>query len=96
MATHPEIQKKAQNEIDTIVGTHRLPTFEDRPSLPYIEALYREVMRWKPVLPLGVAHATIADDVYEGYFIPKGEYVPLQMKPRSDSRLGATVLSNIW
>jgi len=80
MATHPEIQAKAQNEIDTIVGTQRLPTFEDRASLPYIEALYREVMRWKPVLPLGVAHATIADDVYEGYFIPKG----------------ATVLSNIW
>ncbi|KAJ7672763.1 CyP450 monooxygenase [Mycena rosella] len=70
----------AQSEIDNVIGTHRLPEFEDRPSLPYIEALYREVMRWKPVLPLGVPHATIADDVYEGYFIPKG----------------ATIISNIW
>ncbi|KAJ7610679.1 cytochrome P450 [Mycena rosella] len=49
---------KAQSEIDNVIGTHRLPEFEDRPSLPYIEALYREVMRWKPVLPWG-------------YFIPK-------------------------
>jgi cytochrome P450 len=72
MATHPLAQKKAQNELDTVIGTHRLPEFQDRPSLPYVEALYREVMRWKPVLPLGVAHAASEDDVYEGYFIPKG------------------------
>ncbi|KAF7374540.1 O-methylsterigmatocystin oxidoreductase [Mycena sanguinolenta] len=80
MALHPSIQKKAQTEIDTVIGTHRLPEFEDRPSLPYVEALYREVMRWKPVGPLGVAHASTADDVYNGYFIPKG----------------TTVISNIW
>ncbi|KAJ7675756.1 cytochrome P450 [Mycena polygramma] len=80
MAVHPAAQKKAQSEIDTVIGTHRLPEFEDRPSLPFVEALYREVMRWRPVLPLGVAHATSANDIYEGYFIPKG----------------ATVLANIW
>ncbi|KAF7346398.1 O-methylsterigmatocystin oxidoreductase [Mycena sanguinolenta] len=80
MAVHPDIQKKAQTEIDTVIGTHRLPGFEDRPSLPYIEALYREVMRWKPVGSLGVAHATTEDDIYDGYFIPKG----------------TTVISNIW
>ncbi|KAJ7681389.1 cytochrome P450 [Mycena rosella] len=78
MALHPEIQQKAQSEIDNVIGTHRLPEFEDRASLPYIEALYREVMRWKPVLPLGVPHATIADDIYEGYFIPKGEHVLME------------------
>ncbi|KAJ7250827.1 cytochrome P450 [Mycena haematopus] len=80
MATHPDVQKKAQTEIETVVGTYRLPEFEDRLSLPFVEALYREVMRWKPVLPLGVSHASIADDIYSGYFIPKG----------------ATVISNIW
>ncbi|KAJ7095814.1 cytochrome P450 [Mycena belliarum] len=80
MAVHPEIQKKAQREIDDVIGPTRLPEFEDRPRLPYIEALYRELMRWKPVLPLGVAHATTTDDIYEGHFIPKG----------------ATVMSNIW
>ncbi|KAJ7366935.1 cytochrome P450 [Mycena albidolilacea] len=80
MAVHPDVQKKAQIEIDTIVGPHRLPEFEDRPSLPFVEALFREVFRWRPVLPLGVAHATTADDIYNGYFIPKG----------------ATVIANIW
>ncbi|KAJ7819419.1 cytochrome P450 [Mycena olivaceomarginata] len=80
MAVHPDVQNKAQIEIDTIVGPHRLPEFEDRPSLPFVEALFREVFRWRPVLPLGVAHATTADDIYNGYFIPKG----------------ATVISNIW
>ncbi|KAJ6508728.1 cytochrome P450 [Mycena sanguinolenta] len=80
MATHPDVQKRAQIEIDTVVGTHRLPGFEDRSSLPYVEAVYREVLRWRPVLPLGVAHASSADDIYNGYFIPKG----------------ATVISNIW
>ncbi|KAJ6585054.1 cytochrome P450 [Mycena capillaripes] len=79
-AVHPDVQKKAQIEIDTVIGNHRLPEFEDRPLLPFVEALYREVMRWKPVLPLGVPHATSEDDIYEGYFVPKG----------------ATVISNIW
>ncbi|KAF7374531.1 O-methylsterigmatocystin oxidoreductase [Mycena sanguinolenta] len=75
MALYPDVQKKAQTEIDTVIGTDRLPEFEDRPSLPFIEAVYRELMRWKPVLPLGVAHASTADDVYDGYFIPKGTVV---------------------
>ncbi|KAJ6598116.1 cytochrome P450 [Mycena vulgaris] len=80
MAINPEVQRKAQNEIDTVIGLSRLPGFEDRRSLPYVEALLREVLRWMPVLPLGVAHATSEDDIYEGYFIPKG----------------TMVLSNIW
>jgi cytochrome P450 len=74
MAVHTDIQKKAQSEIDTVIGTHRLPEFEDRPSLPFVEALYREVMRWKPVAPLGVAHAASTDDICNGYFIPKGSH----------------------
>jgi cytochrome P450 len=74
MAVHPDIQQKAQSEIDTVIGIHRLPEFEDRPSLPFVEALYREIMRWKPVSPLGVAHAATADDIYNGYFIPKGSH----------------------
>ena len=53
MALYPEIQKKAQEEIDAVVGPHRLPDFEDRPSLPYINAIVKESMRWHLVLPLG-------------------------------------------
>ena len=52
MALYPEVQKKAQAEIDTVVGPHRLPDFEDRPSLPYINAIVKESMRWHVVLPL--------------------------------------------
>ena len=52
MVQNPEVQKRAQGEIDTIVGTERLPNFGDRSSLPYIEAIYRETLRWRPVAPL--------------------------------------------
>jgi cytochrome P450 len=52
MALYPEVQKKAQAEIDAVVGPHRLPDFEDRPCLPYINAIVKESMRWHLVLPL--------------------------------------------
>ncbi|PPQ73041.1 hypothetical protein CVT26_014659 [Gymnopilus dilepis] len=72
MAINPEIQKKAQDEIDRVVGTGRLPNFDDRPALPYVEALYREVLRLAPPVPLGLPHTLTEDDYYKGYFIPKG------------------------
>ena len=45
MALYPEIQKKAQAEIDTVVGSHPLPDFEDHPSLPYVNAIIKESSR---------------------------------------------------
>lgn len=72
MLCHPLVQKKAQEEIDLVVGSRRLPSYEDWSSLPYVEAVYREIMRWRPVTPLGVAHAAFEDDVYKGYFVAKG------------------------
>ena len=53
MALYPEVQKKAQAEIDAVVGPDRLPEFEDRPFLPYINAVVKEAMRWHLVVPLG-------------------------------------------
>ena len=53
MALHPEVQKKAQAEIDAVVGLNRLPDFEDRPFLPYVNAVVKESMRWHLVAPLG-------------------------------------------
>ena len=53
MALYPEVQKKAQAEIDAVVGPDRLPEFEDRPSLPYINAVIKELLRWHLVTPLG-------------------------------------------
>ncbi|KAG2127550.1 cytochrome P450 [Suillus bovinus] len=75
MVLYPDVQKRAQAEIDLVVGRDRLPTFEDRASLPYIDAVVRETFRWQPVVPLGIPHATLSDDVYDGYFIPKGTIV---------------------
>ncbi|KAF8964339.1 cytochrome P450 [Flammula alnicola] len=63
MAQFPDAQNKAQNEIDRIVGLNRLPDYEDRSSLPYVEALYREVMRWKPPIPLNTAHTSTEADI---------------------------------
>ncbi|KAH7923966.1 cytochrome P450 [Leucogyrophana mollusca] len=80
MVLHPHVQERARAEIDAVVGKDRLPDFDDQPSLPYIEAIAREVVRWQPIVPLGVAHATTDSDVYEGYYIPKG----------------ATVVANAW
>ena len=72
MIVHPEFQKRAQDELDAVVGRSRAPTFADAPSLPFIQALVKESLRWRPPVPLGVPHTTIKDDWYEGMFIPKG------------------------
>lgn len=53
MTLHPEVQKRAQREIDDVVGADRLPTSTDRERLPYCEAIVKEVFRWHPVVPLG-------------------------------------------
>ncbi|KAF8880683.1 cytochrome P450 [Infundibulicybe gibba] len=75
MAMYPDIQRKAQAEIDAVIGPDRLPEFADRGSLPYVNALIKETMRWKPILPLAVAHSSTQDDEYDGYFIPKGSVI---------------------
>jgi len=80
MAAFPEVQWRAQAELDSVVGRARLPAFADAPRLPYVRAIIREVLRWRPPLPLGLPHATAEDDWYEGMFIPKG----------------ATCMANIW
>ena len=53
MALYPEVQKKAQAEIDAMVGSKRLPDFYDRPSLPYVNVVVKESSRWNLVAPLG-------------------------------------------
>ncbi|KAI9933567.1 hypothetical protein ASPWEDRAFT_160022 [Aspergillus wentii DTO 134E9] len=70
----------AQREIDTVVGTDRLPDCSDAPDLPYVNAFIQEVVRWRPITPLGIPHALVKDDEYRGYHIPKG----------------ATIMANNW
>ncbi|KDQ17051.1 hypothetical protein BOTBODRAFT_53664 [Botryobasidium botryosum FD-172 SS1] len=66
MATHPDVQRRAQAEIDSVVNADTLPTFEDRVNLPYIECLLKELQRWLPVVPLAFPHRLTEDDFYEG------------------------------
>ncbi|KAI9457602.1 cytochrome P450 [Lactarius psammicola] len=58
MVAFPETQRRAQAELDAVVGRSRVPSFSDLPSLPYLRAMVKEVLRWRSILP--------------GMFIPKG------------------------
>ncbi|GAO50649.1 cytochrome P450 [Saitoella complicata NRRL Y-17804] len=75
MLKYPECQKKAQQELDSVVGSGRLPIFDDAPNLPYVRALIRESQRWQPVTVAGLPHQNTKDDTYMGYRIPKGTIV---------------------
>ncbi|TRM64773.1 cytochrome P450 [Schizophyllum amplum] len=72
---YPEVQAKAQAELDSVLGHGRLPTLSDRDSFPYIGAICKELCRWIPVAPLAFPHCTTADDIYDDYLIPKGSMV---------------------
>lgn len=81
LVTHPEALRAAHSELDAVIGPDRSPTFNDEKDLPYLRALVKEVLRWRPVAVLGgTPHASTEDDRYEGYYIPAG----------------TTVLGNSW
>ncbi|KAI0260510.1 cytochrome P450 [Gloeopeniophorella convolvens] len=75
MALFPDIRKRAQAEIDAVVGPDRLPALEDRERLPYLNAIVKELLRWNPPIPLGGPHLLVQDDIHAGYFLPKGSIV---------------------
>ncbi|KAL0564462.1 hypothetical protein V5O48_017583 [Marasmius crinis-equi] len=72
--------KESSAELDNVFGIGFKPGYEERPNLPYIEAVFRETLRWSPVTPLGLYKASFEENVVDGFYIPKG----------------ATVISNIW
>ena len=91
MVRHPEVLAKAQAEVDSVVGHSRLPEFSDRSSMPYIEAMLSECLRYATPAPLStpfglnnvrfthhrvdLPHRLMEDDEYNGYFLPKGSWV---------------------
>lgn len=75
MVTYPDVQKRAQAELDAVVGRTRIPTFSDFQHLPYIRAMVKEMLRWRPVDPVGLPHLAAEDDWYDGMFIPKGTII---------------------
>ncbi|KAJ7707448.1 cytochrome P450 [Mycena rosella] len=77
----PSFIPKAQEELDSVVGPDRMPTFEDFDNLPFIRAIVNETLRWRPVAVLGgTPHSSTEDFVYDGMFIPKG----------------STIIANMW
>jgi cytochrome P450 len=72
MIAFPEVQRRAQAEIDAVVGRDRLPAFADALHLPYVRAIIREILRWRPLAPFSMPHVTTEEDWYEGMYIPKG------------------------
>ena len=75
MSLYPEVQRKAQDELDRIVGPGRLPDFDDLKSLVYIHAIIKESLRWHTVTPVGIPHRTVEDDFFRGYFVPAGSAI---------------------
>ncbi|KAG9218358.1 hypothetical protein CCMSSC00406_0007271 [Pleurotus cornucopiae] len=74
MALNPDIQKRAQRELDQYLN-HRLPEFEDEDYLPYTFAVMLEVLRLEPITPLGLPRSLVSDGEYKGYHLPGGSVV---------------------
>ncbi|KAL1741146.1 cytochrome P450 [Schizophyllum fasciatum] len=75
MLLHPEVYARAQEEIDRVVGSSRLPSFEDRPSMPYFDCVLKECFRWNVPVPSAIPHRLMQDDIYKGCLIPEDAYV---------------------
>lgn len=72
LAANPRVQKTAQEELMSVVGSTRLPKFTDMANLPYVRACVKEMLRMNPILAPGIRHYADADVVYKNHVIPKG------------------------
>lgn len=75
MVLFPEVQKKAQEEIDRVLGGNALPGLDDRDQLPYVSAVAKEALRWFPIVPINTVHKTSEEIEYSGYRIPKNSFL---------------------
>ena len=78
MCHYPQYLEPLQEELDRVCGD-RMPTNADKPNLPFLRAIIRECIRWRPPVPTGIPHYLSEDDEYNGYHIPKGSVMhPLE------------------
>ncbi|ORY03085.1 cytochrome P450 [Basidiobolus meristosporus CBS 931.73] len=78
MAKIPEVQEKLHQEFDQVIGANRLPDYQtDYQSLPYFDAFLKELLRFRTPNFLGIPHASVKDDLYEQYFIPRDTLIIL-------------------
>lgn len=66
MLLYPEVQRKAQAEVDRVVGRDRLPDFSDEGSLPYVSAIVKEVLRLAYAHILWLSHRSLPVDIDGG------------------------------
>ncbi|RIB30983.1 cytochrome P450 [Gigaspora rosea] len=79
LANNPQVQSKAHEELDRVVGQSRLPTISDEPNIPYIRAIIKEGQRYCGPTHLGIPHYIEEDDEYNGYHIPANSAVVLNI-----------------
>ncbi|KAG8742022.1 hypothetical protein FRC10_002098 [Ceratobasidium sp. 414] len=98
MLLFPEVQKKAQEEVDAVIGSDRLPTMEDRPHLPYIGRLIQEVLRWRPIFPNGTFASYIMRPLHRLMCLLGLPHVCYQDDVYKGYRIpkGAKIFANIW
>ncbi|TRY77256.1 hypothetical protein TCAL_17372 [Tigriopus californicus] len=75
LALNPHVQAKAQAEIQQVVGNNRMVDLEDRPNLPYVQAMIHEIIRFSDIHPIGVMHSPSEDTELEGFKLPKGTFI---------------------
>lgn len=75
LAKNPEVQRKAQTELDRVCGTDRAPQFSDFENLPYINCIIKEGLRWRPTARTALPHCVTKEDIYDDYLIPKNSTV---------------------
>ena len=98
MVMYPEVQKKAQAELDMIVGKNQLPTFDDKASLPYVEALVKECFRWHTVFPLGSSFKTLNVKISINWILSGGVHRVDEDNEYNGYFIpkGTVVFGNIW
>ncbi|XP_045035920.1 methyl farnesoate epoxidase isoform X4 [Daphnia magna] len=73
-----QVQQKMQMELDQVCGEF-FPTINHRSSLPYTEAVLMEAQRCSTIAPLTPPHYAIKDTKLQGYTIPQGSLVSLNL-----------------
>ncbi|XP_055473784.1 cytochrome P450 2B1-like [Psammomys obesus] len=87
MLKFPHVAEKVQKEIDQVIGSHRLPTLDDRIKMPYTEAVIHEIQRFSDIIPLGLPHKVTKDTEFRGYLLPKNtEVYPILSSALRDPR----------
>lgn len=75
LANNPDVQNRIRAEIDAVVPRDRLPSINDQPKLPFVDATILEILRWKSLVPLALPHMTLSDTNVGDYFVPAGTLV---------------------